>query len=72
MTTWIYVDSNIRPTSPLSAELRCSNVGFQRSANDTINVGPTLGQHVLVFWVLCYGSICLSLQTMKICPLNCV
>ena len=83
---WIYFVSNIRPTSPLWADLRCSNVCFQpsanvgstyyiigtmlgicliyfdsnigptsplwaelqSSANDPVDVGSTLRQHVLV------------------------
>ena len=47
---WIYLVSNIGPTSRLWAELRCSNVGFQRSANELIDVRPTLGQHMHVCW----------------------
>ena len=44
---WIYVVSNIGPTSPLWAELRCSNVCFQRNANELSDVGTPLGQRTI-------------------------
>ena len=44
---WIYLVSNIGPTSRLWAELRCSSVGLQRRANELSDIVTTLGQHTI-------------------------